>query len=48
MTYLRIQSNGLHGDEQNCNYGIGVAMSRLEVIQPFTQKMKNQEKVAGD
>src|SRR5439155_15693459 len=44
----RIQGNSLPGDEQDCDYRIRVAMPRLQVVQPFAQKVKNQEKVAGD
>jgi hypothetical protein len=43
-----IQSNGLSGDEQDCDDGIRKAMSRLKVIQPFAQQMENQKKIAGD
>jgi hypothetical protein len=43
-----IQSNGLAGDEQECNSGIDVAMLRFEVIQPLAQEMKNQKEIADD
>ena len=39
---------GLTGNEQDCDYGVGVAMLIFEVVQPVSQKVKNQEKITGD
>ena len=39
------QQNGLTDDQENRDSGIGITMTRLQVIKPTAEKMENEKKI---